>query len=189
MNCHITDNRNKVWERTMTIRELSAIMKKMQKKCVGNWNPKEKIIVLDPQRLDAWKKNSVLQTNKETIDFGGYIRDILPAFLGSAGTAVGIADAMKGHTLFGLQYRWFKWHFVIVEPSGEILLWPVDPTKGPLRKVITVQGFRRYMKYIEREGFFDYIAPSLSREAIERLIGEVKLVAFQAAEEPNDRNN
>lgn len=186
MNCHITDDDNRIWEKTMTLTELKAILAKTQEKCIGNWSAREKMIVLDPERLDAWKKNSTTQGRREDVDLGGYIRDILPVFLESGGIEARIGNIMKGSILFGLQYRRFKWHFVIAAPSGEMLRWPVDPTKGPLRRVPTIQGFRRYMKYLEKEGFFDHIAPSIGEETIQRLAREVELAVIQVTGEPNN---
>lgn len=186
MNCHITDNDRRVWEETMSLTDLRALVSKATRKCIGSWSGREKIIALDPQRLDAWKANSTSNGKRENVDLGGYIKDILPVFLESGGTETRIRDIMKDSPLFGLQYRRFKWCLVIAGPSGEILRWPVDPRKGPLRRVPTVRGFHRYMRYIEKEGFFDQITPSIGEEAIPRLVGEVELAIMQATRESDN---
>lgn len=186
MNCHITDGDRKVWEKAMTLAELRIVFERMQKKCIGRWRQNERMIILDPERLNVLKEYSMVNANEHDVDLGGYIRDILPAFLKSGGAATRIGDAMAGSPIFGLQYRRFKWFFVIATPTGEVLRWPVDPAKGPLRKVPTVQGFCRYMKYIDKEGFFDYIAPSMAEEIIERLGREVELAVIQIAGETDD---
>ncbi len=177
LNCHITDDDQKVWERTMTLAELEAVVRKMQKKCLGRWSRNEKIVILNPAMLDAWTRNSTTDSKGSHIDLAGYIDTILPAFLDSNATPVRIRDALGTSVLFGLQRHWFDWYIVMAEPSGEILRWPIDINKGPLKKVVTIQGLRRYFKYIDKQGFFEYIAPSLDNEAIERLTAEIELTA------------
>jgi len=187
MNCHITDGSVRVWEKSITLKELESILRRMERKCIGRWKPHHRIMVLDPARLDAWNRNTVIKGKKEQVDLGRYISEIAPAFFASHGEFARIEDIMGKTQLFGLQRSRLGWNFVIADPSGAIIRWPVNPARSPLYKVPTVQGMLRFMRYIEKEGFFDYIAPSISKEAIERLAREVELAALQMSEGHDDR--
>jgi hypothetical protein len=176
LNCHITDKGKRIWEREIPLDEMQTLAQRFMREIVGKWRAREKFYPIDPRRLETWEELSITDEKYQRVDFGEYIKRVIPMLLDVDEKPATIEDSMKQAPLFGLQKRRLQWYFILAEPNGIAVRFPLDPYKSPLRMFPTFEGMLRYMKYLDKKGFFDYITMSFDKEDMQRVFGEIELM-------------
>lgn len=176
LNCHITDKEKRVWEREMPLSEMQTLAQMFMRKIVGKWRAREKFYPIDPRRLETWKDLSITDEKYQKVDFGEYAKLVVPMLLDVDEKPATIKSSIRQGPMFGLQRRRLKWYFILADPDGTVVRFPLDPYKSPLRIFPTFEGMLRYMKYLDKKGFFEFIAVSMDKEGIQRVLGEIELM-------------
>lgn len=177
LNCHITDKGKRIWEREVTLADMQMLAEKVMKKMIGRWRSRERVYPVNSRRLETWKDLTITDERFQRIDLGDYMKQTAQMLLEWDEKPVMLGNLMSQTPVFGLQKRRLGWYFILAMPDGAAARFPLNPSRSPLRVFPTFDGMLRYMNYIEKKGFFENIAVSPGNEGVQRILGEIELMA------------